>query len=404
MTTSGTDSAAPIASSGPLSGVRVVELGVWIAGPAAGGIMADWGADVIKIEPPEGDPARLFHAILGSVLPSNPVFELDNRSKRSIVIDLRSDDGRERALELIADADVFLTNIRTGALQRLGLDYDTLAERFPELIYTHITGFGRSGPDADRAAFDIAAFWARSGIANLLTAPGQSPPFQRGGMGDHTTGVAAAGATCAALFERTNSGQGQMVSTSLFRAGMYTIGFDLNTKLMWGVDIGGNDRRVAGSPTANNYVLGDGNHIWVVGIDVRRHWPSLCRVAGLDELIDDDRFDSPGKRARNAAELIALLDPAFAAMDITTLEAAAADEPDFFWAPVNSLDELLLDPQFAASGALVEVPDAPGSAATTTMVATPVDYSRTPVVPRRVAPELGEHTDEILAELERSNG
>ncbi len=386
-------------ASGPLSGVRVIELGVWIAGPAAGGILADWGADVVKIEPPEGDPSRLFHAILGAALPSNPVFELDNRSKRSIMLDLRTDQGKAHALDLIATADVFLTNIRSGALERLGLDYDTLAERFPELIYAHITGFGREGPDADRAAFDIAAFWSRSGIASLLTAPDGSPPFQRGGMGDHNTGLAAAGAVSAALFERTKSGQGQLVSTSLFREGMYTIGFDLNTKLMWGTDIGGNDRTVASSPTANNYVLGDGRRIWVIGVDVHRHWPSLCRVVGLEHLIDDERFDTPRKRAQNARELIALLDPAFQALDMAGLEAAVADEPDFFWAPINTLDELLADPQFAASGVLVEVPDARGSTTTTTMVATPVDYSRTTVRPRSLAPELGEHTAEILAEL-----
>ncbi len=349
------------ATSGPLSGVRVVELGVWIAGPAAGGIMADWGADVIKIEPPEGDPSRLFHGILGGVLPSNPVFELDNRSKRSVVFDLRSEDGMANALRLIATADVFLTNIRTGALERLGLDYDTLSAQFPELIYAHISGFGREGPDADRAAFDIAAFWSRSGIADLLTAPGEDPPFQRGGMGDHNTGLAAAGAVSAALFERTKSGHGQLVSTSLFREGMYTIGFDLNTKLMWGTDIAKNGRAFASSPTANNYLLADGRRIWVIGVDVRRHWAPLCRAVGLAQLIEDERFATPRDRSANAEALIALLDAAFAAMDMAAIEAASSAEPDFFWAPVNSLDDLLADPQFAPSGALVEVPDSPGS-------------------------------------------
>ena len=390
--------------SGPLSGVRVIELGVWIAGPAAGGIMADWGADVIKIEPPEGDPSRLFESILGGVLPSNPVFELDNRSKRSIVLDLRTDDDLATALELIAGADVFLSNIRAGALERLGLDYATLSEKFPKLIYAHISGFGREGPDADRAAFDIAAFWARSGIASLLTAPDQSPPFQRGGTGDHNTGLAAAGAVSAALFERTKSGQGQLVSTSLCREGMYTIGFDLNTKLMWGTDIGNNDRRFAPSPTANNYQLADNRRIWVIGVDVHRHWPSLCRVAGLPELIDDERFATPRVRQANAGKLISMFDAAFATMDMAAVERAGDGEPDFFWAPINSLDDLLVDPQFLASGALVEVPDEPGSVTTTTMVATPVDYSRTVVQPRMLAPELGQHSDEIRDELRQRDG
>ena len=392
-----TGTATDQAASGPLAGIKVVELGVWIAGPAAGGILADWGADVVKIEPPEGDPSRLFHAILGGELPSNPIFEQDNRSKRSIMLDLQTDDGIATALELIATADVFVTNVRSGGLRRLGLDYESLSERFPELIYAHITGFGREGPDADRPAFDIAAFWSRSGIASLLTTPGQAPPFQRGGMGDHNTGLACAGAVSAALFERTKSGQGQLVSTSLFREGMYTISFDLNTKLMWGTDIGSNDRRTAINPTANNYRLGDGRWIWVIGVDLHRHWPPLCRVLGLDALIDDERYATPTDRRINAEGLIAAIDAEFAKFTFDELVARSADEPELFWCPINTLDELLADPQLLGSGGLVEVPD--GLGGTSTMVATPVDFSRTVVAPRSHAPDLGQHTAEILAEL-----
>jgi crotonobetainyl-CoA:carnitine CoA-transferase CaiB-like acyl-CoA transferase len=237
-------------------------------------------------------------------------------------------------------------------------------------------------------------------MADLLTAPGEDPPFQRGGMGDHNTALAAAGAVSAALFERTTSGLGQLVSTSLFREGMYTISYDLNTKLMWGIDIAKNGRQFASNPNANNYLLADGRRIWVIGVDPLRHWAPLCRATGLIELIDDKRFATPRNRGQNASELIALLDAAFSEMDMAAVEAASADEPDFFWAPVNSLDDLLADPQFVASGVLVDVPDSPGSAATTTMVATPVDYSRTVVQPRSLAPELGEHTEEVLAELD----
>ena len=385
-------------ASGPLAGVKVVELGVWIAGPAAGGILADWGADVIKIEPPEGDPSRLFHAILGGELPSNPIFEQDNRSKRSIMLDLQTDEGIAVALDLIAEADVFVTNVRRGGLERLGLDYETLSERFAALVYGHITGFGREGADADRPAFDIAAFWSRSGIASLLTAPGQVPPFQRGGMGDHNTGLACAGAISAALFERTKSGLGQLISTSLFREGMYTISFDLNTKLMWGTDIGNNDRRTASSPTANNYRLGDGRWIWVIGVDPERHWAPLCRLLGLDALIEDERYATPTDRRINAETLIATIDAEFAELSFDELVARAEDEPDFFWCPINTLDDLLADPQLLGSGGLVDVPD--GFGGTSTMVATPVDFSRTVVAPRSHAPELGQHTDEILAELD----
>jgi crotonobetainyl-CoA:carnitine CoA-transferase CaiB-like acyl-CoA transferase len=199
---------------GPLEGVKVVEVGVWVAGPATGCVLADWGADVIKIEPPGvGDPGRLFKRILGADLPFNPPFEMDNRSKRSIVIDLSQSDGRAIALELIDAADVFLSNVRMAALARLGLDHETLLARNPRLIYAAITGYGMEGEDADRAAYDIAAFWARSGVAAMLTSPGQSPPFQRGGMGDHGAALSAAAGISAALYAREKTGRGQLVST-----------------------------------------------------------------------------------------------------------------------------------------------------------------------------------------------
>ena len=159
--------------TGPMQGVKVVEMGVWVAGPAAGGILADWGADVVKIEPPGvGDPGRLFTKMIGGDLPFNPPFEMDNRGKRSIVLDLASAPAREVALELIDGADVFLSNMRTSALERLGLDSASLLARNPRLVYASVTGYGMEGPDADRAAYDIAAFWSRSGVAASLTAPG----------------------------------------------------------------------------------------------------------------------------------------------------------------------------------------------------------------------------------------
>lgn len=163
--------------AGPVEGVKVVELGVWVAGPAAGGILADWGADVIKIEPPTGDPARMFGRMLGCDMGLNPPFEMDNRSKRSVVLDLGTDAGRATAFELLAGADVFLTNVRPGALQRLRLDFESVSAANPRLVYGLITGYGENGPDADRAAFDVAAFWSRAGVAHLLTRPGETPRF-----------------------------------------------------------------------------------------------------------------------------------------------------------------------------------------------------------------------------------
>ena len=382
--------------AGPLEGVKVVELGVWVAGPAAGGVLADWGADVIKIEPPDGDPARMFGRMLGIEDGTSPPFEMDNRSKRSVVLDLGSDGGRTTAFELLSDADVFLTNIRPGALKRVGMDFETVAARNPRLVYGLITGYGESGPDADRAAYDVAAFWARAGLAHLLTRPGDTPPFQRGGMGDHSAGMTLAAAVCAALVARTRTGHGQLVSTSLYRQGAYTVSFDLNTFLMTGHSIAIGQRETMGNPCMNNYTAGDGRRFWIVGLQGTRHWPSLCRAVGRSDWLTDPRYDSAHARAANAGELVGELDEIFATKPLNEWAKVFAAEPEFFWSPINSIEDVIADDQFHAAGGVVYVPDADSSLP---MVATPADFHGTPWEPRSAAPRLGEHTDEILAEL-----
>jgi crotonobetainyl-CoA:carnitine CoA-transferase CaiB-like acyl-CoA transferase len=385
-----------MAMAGPLEGVKVVELGVWVAGPAAGAILADWGADVVKVEPPTGDPGRAFGRMLGLDLEMNPPFEMDNRSKRSIVLDLTSDDGRETVFELLGGADVFVTNIRLGALQRLGLDYESVAVAFPRLVYGLITGYGDRGPDADRAAYDIAAFWSRAGVAHLLTRPGDTPPFQRGGMGDHMAGMTLTAAICAALVARGRTGTGQLVATSLYRQGAYTVSFDLNTYLMTGHTIAVGQRESMGNPCMNNYTAGDGRRFWIVGLQGDRHWPALCRVVGRQDWLTDPRFSDARARARNAVELIASLDDIFATKPLDEWAQIFAAEPEFFWSPVNSIEDVVADPQFHAAGGLVDVPDPDGAVS---MVATPADFHGTPWTPRSTAPKLGEHTAEVLAEL-----
>src|SRR3989337_1012231 len=186
--------------SGPLEVIKVVELGLWVAGPSAAAILGDWGATVIKIEPPEGDPFRgLFASVLGSPIPVNPPFELDNRGKRSVCLNLETGQGREIAHRLIEQADVFVTNMRPRVLETFGVTYEELSRRYPRLVYCQVTGYGPDGVERDRASYDIGAFWARAGVAAALTPAGQEIPQQRGGMGDHMTGNGAAGAICAAL-------------------------------------------------------------------------------------------------------------------------------------------------------------------------------------------------------------
>ncbi len=387
--------------SGPMQGIKVVEMGVWVAGPAAGGILADWGADVVKIEPPGvGDPGRTFARMLGGDLPFNPPFEMDNRGKRSVIIDLGRSEGRELALELIDGADVFISNMRQTALARFGLDPVTLLKRHPRLVYGAISGYGFDGADADKAAYDIAAYWARGGVAGALTPPGEAPPFQRGGMGDHAAGLSLAGGISAALFARERNGRGQLVSTSLLRQGIYTLAFDLSIVLRFGVNLGAADRTKMPNPSVNSYCDKEGRWFWIVGLDADRHWPPLARAVGHPEWIEDPRFATAADRTANASELIACLDEIFATRSRNEWGEIFDAEQDLWWAPVQTPDEVVADPQTQACGGLVEVPD---GESTTTLPATPVDFEGTPWAPRSMAPEHGQHGDEILRELGRSD-
>jgi crotonobetainyl-CoA:carnitine CoA-transferase CaiB-like acyl-CoA transferase len=386
---------------GPMDGIKVVELGVWVAGPATGAILADWGAEVIKIEPPGvGDPGRLFGKMLGADLPFNPVFENDNRGKRGIVLDISSDEGKEIALELIDRADVFVSNVRPAGLARLGLDPATLLERNSRLVYGLITGYGLEGPDADRPAYDIAGFWSRSGVAAALTKPGDSPPFQRGGMGDHSAGVSLAAAISAALYSREKTGKGQLVSTSLLRQGIYFLSFDLSVCLRFGLNIQLGDRKTMFNPVINNYQDSEGKWFWLVGLEGQRHWPHLARAVGHPEWIEDPRFADPGSRAANAAELIGMLDEIFATKTREEWGKLFDEQEELWWAPVQTLEEVLADPQVQAAGSFVEVPDGPS---TTLLPATPVDFAGTPSKPRCMAPEPGQHSHEVLRELGKSD-
>jgi len=378
-----------------MEGVKVVEMAVWVAGPAASGVLCDWGADVIKIEPVEGDPMRGILSLLGGAVPINPIFELDNRGKRSVCLDLRSGAGRELALQLIEQADVFVSNYRPGALARLELDYERLRERNPRLIYCQVTGYGPDGEERDRAAYDVGAFWSRAGIASLLTTPGHDYPLQRGGMGDHNAGAQAAGAISAALFRREKTGQGQKVAVSLARTGAYTIGWDLNMALRLGVPIEAAQRNAFPNPLILPYRCAEGRSLWLLMLQGDRHWPDFCRAIAHEEWMEDPRFTTIVGRATNAEPLVRAIE---AVMAEKTLDewSAVFDRENVWFAPVQTPQEAIADPVMAAAGAFVDVPVPDGTAK---MVATPADFYGTPWQPRGPAPELGQHTEEVLLEL-----
>jgi crotonobetainyl-CoA:carnitine CoA-transferase CaiB-like acyl-CoA transferase len=379
-----------------LEGIRVVEMGLWVAGPAAAGVLADWGADVVKLEAPRGDPMRAFFRLsTGSKVDRNPPFDLDNRGKRSVALDLHVPAGRDAAYRLLAGADVFVTNMRPDALARLGFDAETLGARFPRLVYAGVTGYGSRGPERDRPGYDVGAFWARSGIAHTLTAPGGAPPHIRGGFGDHETAIATVAGILAALLERERSGRGRVVETSLLRTGMYCLGWDLAIQLELGRLKPPVARGDVETPLVNCYRAADGAWLWLIGVEGDRHFPALARAIDHPELAADPRFAGARERRHNRVELIALLDAAFAARPLAEW-AARFDRESVWWAPVQSPAEVVRDAQAEAAGAFVDVP-APGGG-TRRSIASPVAFGGEPPRPPGPVPALGEHTEAVLRE------
>ncbi|NND74005.1 MAG: CoA transferase [Ilumatobacter sp.] len=380
--------------NGPLHGVKVVELGVWVAGPAAAGIMADWGADVIKIEPDRGDPQRgIFGAVGANSEIPVPPFEVDNRGKRSAVLDLRAAEHVEVMHGLLADADVLVTNMRQSALGRLGFDHETVCARHPHLVYGVISGYGLEGPDADRAGYDIGAYWARSGFAHTMVPPGEMPPTLRSGTGDHHTGMTLAAGVMAKLVERGRTGRGGLVGTSLLRTGMYSIAWDMGIKLRFDRRERTRARDRNRAPLINVYRGADDGMFWLICLEADRHWPKLLAAIERPDLADDERFATAAGRMQHCEPLIARLDVVFAERPVAEW-GRQFDEHDVWWAPVHSIEDVIADPQ--AQPGFVEMTPRDGGEPFRA-VRTPVDFDGFDM-PAGPVPDLGEHTDEVIAE------
>jgi crotonobetainyl-CoA:carnitine CoA-transferase CaiB-like acyl-CoA transferase len=379
-----------------LRGLRVIELATYIAAPGAAGIMADWGADVVKIESPEGDPMRRFFDTIGSDQDANPVFELDNRGKRSVVLDIRSKGGGAAVKALVRDADVFLTNVRPAALARAGVDYEALKAVNPRLIYCSLTGYGLEGPDADKPGMDMAAFWSRAGVG-AITAPKGAEPFPiRTGMGDHVTSLATVSAILAAVHERHRTGTGRLVETSLLRTGVYAIGSDMAIQLRFGKLASTRGRREAIQPLTNFFKTRDGRWICLLPRQGATDWAKIAAAAGRPDLPDDPRFATARLRRENTTALVDILDKAFGAMDYAHAKTAL-DAGDITWAPWQTPRDLVDDPQAQAAGCFVQTPDGQGAAFPAP--AGPARFPGSQDGPRGPAPRLGEHTAAVLGEI-----
>lgn len=376
-----------------LEGLRVVELSTWVAGPGCAGIMADWGADVIKVESASGDPMRTFFPDTAES-PANPIFALENRGKRSVVLDTSRPEGREALLSLLEGADIFITNLRPGALVRAGIDYAVVRARAPRLIYASISGVGLEGPEADLPAFDITAFWTKSGLA-WATIPSDQEPFPcRPGFGDHPTALATLSAVLAALHERHETGRGRLVETSLLRTASYAVGWDLSIQLRYGEVRAAEPRNDRPSAISGYFRTADSRWICVVPRGPNC-FPAMMKLIGRADVLEAPAYVLPMTDLARVREVRAMVDVAMARLALAQA-GELLTSADLIWAPMATLAEVAASEQAQASGCFVEIEDGWGGVINSP--ATPARFPEGAPPVRRAAPKLGEHTEEALVE------
>jgi crotonobetainyl-CoA:carnitine CoA-transferase CaiB-like acyl-CoA transferase len=384
---------------GPLDGIRVLEVANWLAAPAAGALLADMGADVVKVEAPAGDTWRGFrlaaYAGYEFDFATNYAFELDNRGKRGITLHIATPEGQAVLRRLIDRSDVLITNLTPSRVERYGLTYAELSRSNPRLIFAHFTGYGVKGAERDRLGFDYAAFWARSGIMGLLGEEGRIPPLQRGGMGDHATSTMIACGIVTALYERERSGLGQEVDFSLLNSGLWVLGADVQAALVSRKNPVKHDPEAPPNPIWNTYQCGDGAWMMLVMVAPDPYWPKVCAAIGRPELADDARYNSLERRARHSPELVAILREAFASASREEW-GKRLDACGVIWAPVQTMAEVIDDPQARANRYYTTL-DHPTHGEFETVDA-PFRFGRSRVEARGPAPEVGQHTEEVLLE------
>eukprot|EP01065_Artemidia_motanka_P038438 TRINITY_DN47292_c0_g1_i1.p2 TRINITY_DN47292_c0_g1~~TRINITY_DN47292_c0_g1_i1.p2 ORF type:complete len:412 (+),score=140.01 TRINITY_DN47292_c0_g1_i1:143-1237(+) len=360
--------------------------------------MADFGADVIKVEAPEGDYFRKEALALTRDRTHGILFENVNRGKRSVVLDLKKSGDVEDMLKLIATADVFVTNVRAEALKRLGLDYASLHRRFPRLVFAHLTAWGLEGPNKDMPGYDAGAFWAATGIQDLLRPNEESdPPRYPGGFGDLATSLQLVAGIGIALFHRERTGQGQQVDASLYRAGVWMMGCPMTMiqvpklgKMTPRTTRG--TRHAVFNPVFNSYKGKDGRWLQLLGLEVNRHLHKTLRAMGLyDQCMADSRFNTVKGCLKNKSALMQIMDQRFAERPLAEW-TKIFDEHDVWYTVMARYEDVPADPQ--SESAFVEVPGV-----NQRLVASPVKLSCGDHRPTGPAPGLGAHTAEVLGEL-----
>jgi crotonobetainyl-CoA:carnitine CoA-transferase CaiB-like acyl-CoA transferase len=394
---------------GVLDGVKVVELAEHGFVPSCGAVLADWGADVVKIERPTGDPLRtvMSQGFVADTGDFNFLFELYNRNKRGIVVDLRVPEGRSVFDRLLEDADALITSFLPSARQKLWIMPEDVWRVNPRLVYAKGHGQGQRGPDADQGGFDMVSFWSRGGIGHILT-PTEGPlVMQRGAMGDAPSGAMLAGGVAAALYRRERTGKGLVVDVALLNTAVWQIGMDLTAATIRREEPEKLDMsRPLPSPLVGPYRTADERWLVLNMLDDKRHWAPTCRALGLDELIDDPRAADTTARAANSAELHEIFGQQIGVSTLAELRRRL-DAQDTVFSSLASPLEVIDDPQVVANGYFAQHPTHP----TARLATAPMQFDDETVEVRRPAPEVGEHTDEVLGglgfsddELERLRG
>jgi len=384
----------------PLCGVRVLEVASHVFVPIAGGVLTEWGAQVVKIEHPvTGDPYRglVTAGLHKSYDGIDPSFQFTNRGKESVAIDLKKAEGRDLIYRLAKSCDVFLTNFRPDARRRLKIGCEDIRAHNPSIIYVRGSGYGARGPDMQRGGYDAAAYWSRAGFGSVFTPPGaEYPTMQRPAFGDVVGGLTIAGAIAAALYRRVATGEPSEVDVSLLGVGMWQLQPDITHAALnpEGSTVV-RDRRAIPNPLSATYRTRDGRFIVLVMLDADRYWKDFCEVVGRPEWIADPRFVDMAARKENARACVGMLDDLFATRDFaewcTILSKAKG-----VWSPFQTPRELHSDPQVEANGYLAEVKMINGSALK--LVTSPAQFDGESAEPTR-APEHGEHTESTLLEF-----
>src|SRR5215469_5624868 len=377
------------------AGLKVLDVASFIAGPAAAAVLSDFGADVIKVEPPgAGDMQRILAS-----LPPNPrahanyAWHQANRNKRGMAINLKSPEGTEILKRLVKWADVLVTNYPATAREKLHLTYEEVASWNPRIIYADVTGFGSAGPDAARPGFDVTAYWARSGLLAMTRDAGAPPTLPVEGSGAFATATALYSAIVTGLYYRERTGRGTHVGTSLLAEGIWAAGMLVSGALAGGTFYGLHDRQQPPNPLINPYETADGR--WLVLVASPPHWPGLAHVIGQADLIKDPRFADPEAMAHNSRALTELLDKAFASQPLAHWEEVL-DQARITYGIVQTPQEAASDPQLKDNDIVVPLQGVDDLDAT---ISSPITVLASPKVPARGAPGLGDHNGGILAGL-----